>query len=60
MTILDEVEVEAYKSPNNVWHYYSKTLADYVGEDGYLVLVAPKAAPAEEKKAEKSTGKEVA
>lgn len=44
LTILDEVEVEAYKSPNNVWHYYSKTLADYVGEDGYLVLVAPKAA----------------
>lgn len=44
LTILDEVEVEPYKSPNNVWYYYSKTLADYVGEDGYLVLVAPKAA----------------
>lgn len=44
LTILDEVEVEPYKTPNNVWHYYSNTLADYVGEDGYLVLVAPKAA----------------
>lgn len=43
LTILDEVEVEPYKSPNNVWHYYSKTLSDYVGEDGYLVLIAPKA-----------------
>ena len=43
LTILDQVEVEPYKSPNNVWHYYSKTLSDYVGEDGYLVLIAPKA-----------------
>lgn len=43
LTILDEVEVAAYKDPDKVWYYYSKTLSDYVGEAGYVVLIAEKA-----------------
>ena len=43
LTVIDSVEVAAYKAPDNVWHYYSNTLDAYTGQGGYLVLVAPKA-----------------
>ena len=43
LTVLDSVEVIPYKSPNNVWYLYSKTLDAYTGQGGYIVLIAPKA-----------------
>ena len=43
LTVIDSVEIAAYKAPDNVWHYYSNTLDAYIGQGGYLVLVAPKA-----------------
>ena len=40
-TLIDSVEIEAYKTPNNIWYYYTNTLLDFEGEDGYIVLIAP-------------------
>ena len=43
LIVLDSVEIAAYKSPNNVWYYYTKTLDAYTGQGGNIVLVAPTA-----------------
>lgn len=42
-TLIDSISAPAYKTPNNVWHYYSGMLDSYTGTDGYIVLIAPKA-----------------
>ncbi|MDY2942573.1 MAG: fibronectin type III domain-containing protein [Paludibacteraceae bacterium] len=43
LVVLDSVEVPAYKAPDNVWHYYSRSMEHYQGGEGHLVLLAPKA-----------------
>lgn len=40
MTVIDTVNMPAYKDPNKVWYYYSGALSAYEGEGGNLVLVA--------------------
>ena len=40
MTVIDTVNMPAYKDPNKVWYYYSGSLSAYEGEGGNIVLVA--------------------
>lgn len=42
-TLIDSISAPAYKTPNNIWHYYSGMLDSYTGAGGYIVLIAPKA-----------------
>lgn len=43
LTVIDSVEVQAYKAPNDKWYYYNKSFAEYTGTGGNIVLIAPKA-----------------
>jgi len=40
--LIDSNQVPAFKDPNKVWHYYSRQMAAYTGNDGNIVLRAPR------------------
>lgn len=46
LTIIDEMDIVPFKAPNNEWIYYSSSMADFEGQDGNIVLIAPKGSSA--------------